>query len=550
MKKNNIFYTLALMAVAVMPLASCDDYLDVMPDSRTEVDTEDKVASLLVSAYPTSGNHMMLTETMSDNIDHLGEGYEAYTSRFMDQVYFWRPITETNNDGDNSFWVGSYACIAAANLALESIEKITGGDEMKMTTKLRECKGEALLCRAYNHFMLVNLFAMNYNSKTSASDFGVPYVEVTEKTMAPEYDRGTVAEVYEKIERDLVEGLSLIGDTHLTVPKYHFTKQAAYAFAARFYLYYEKWAESVKYANLCLGTNPSTMLRDWDALYNLPDIDAQTNAYIKSDVKSNLLLFTAISAMGIWCNGYVYNSSYSHNEYLSQTEGIYANQTWGDVYSIRASVYAGKRGPLNIVFIPKLPYLFEELDAVNHTGYYRTVYPVFKTDLTLLERAEANIMMKDYDAACKDLNMWVKNYTTATLTLTPDTIHNFYKNMNYYAWDNSTAKKHLNPAFAWDGEGSLQESMLHQVLNCKRIEMIYEGYRWFDVKRYGIKIYRRVMGDKGIPFAVVDSLISEDPRRAIQIPQDAITTGIEPNPRMTDSPSQYVSKVERPVIIK
>ncbi len=553
MKKTNIFYTLALMMLAALPLVSCDDYLDTMPDNRTEIDSEEKVVKLLTSAYPTSGSHLFIAEMMSDNVDDNGRTFTAYTDRFSDQVYNWREITETDNDGDFMFWVSSYAAIAAANKALESIEELTGGDASQMTNILREAKGEALLCRAYNHFMLANLFCLNYSSKTSTTDLGIPYVEATEKTLSPTYTRGTVAEVYEKIERDLVEGLALVGDTHLDVPKYHFNKQAAYAFAARFYLYYEKWDESIRYANLCIGKTPSTMLRDWSELAALPDWDAITRAYIDTDSKSNIMMQTSVSVMGLWCNGMAYRSKYSHNENLAETETFYAKNIWGsyDEYAAihnrsiyKGALWAGKRGPINIVFTPKLPCLFEELDEVNHTGYYRSVYPVFKADLTLLERAEAYVMTNEYDKAAADLTLWMRNFTRSTMTLNPDTIQNFYKGMEYYTWDAPTQKKHLNPAFDIDEEGSVQESMLQQVLTCKRLETSYEGYRWFDIKRYGIKIYRRTLDATGLPVSITDELDVDDPRRAMQIPQDAITVGLQPNDRVDNTASQYVSKVE------
>lgn len=38
-------------------------------------------------------------------------------------------------------------------------------------------KGEALLTRAYHHFMLVNVFCKHYSEQTSATDLGIPYME-------------------------------------------------------------------------------------------------------------------------------------------------------------------------------------------------------------------------------------------------------------------------------------------------------------------------------------------------------------------------------------
>lgn len=39
---------------------------DTLPDNRTEIDSADKMAKLLVSAYPTT-TYIMLTEMSSDN---------------------------------------------------------------------------------------------------------------------------------------------------------------------------------------------------------------------------------------------------------------------------------------------------------------------------------------------------------------------------------------------------------------------------------------------------------------------------------------------------
>ena len=51
------------------------------------------------------------------------------------------------------------------------------------------------MCRAYCHFILVNIFSMNYNPATSGKDLGITYMEKHETSLAPEYSRGTVAEV-------------------------------------------------------------------------------------------------------------------------------------------------------------------------------------------------------------------------------------------------------------------------------------------------------------------------------------------------------------------
>ncbi len=59
-----------------------------------------------------------------------------------------------------------------------------------------------------------------------------------------------------------------MNDEHLSVPKYHFNRKAAYAFAARFYLFYVQKDKSnydkvIQYAGEVLGNTPAEVLRDW-----------------------------------------------------------------------------------------------------------------------------------------------------------------------------------------------------------------------------------------------------------------------------------------------
>jgi len=73
--------------------------------------------------------------------------------------------------------------------------------------------------------------------------------------------------------------------------------------------------------------------------------------------------------------------------------------------------------------------------------------------------------------------------------------------------------------------------MLQCVLSFKRIETVYEGLRWFDIRRYGIKVYRRTMNEDGEPETVTDSLESNDVRRSVQLPDIVLNAGMVANPR-------------------
>lgn len=512
-------------------ICSCDGYLDKMPDNRTEIDSEDKVTSLLTSAYPIS-DYIMLTEMMSDNADDYGVKYKS-SDRFIDQVWAWEDVTEADNESPENIWQGHYDAIAAANQALESIEEMGGAT----TTVLKEAKAEALLCRAYNYFMLVNIFCRNYNKSTSDKDLGIPYLTKPETVLNPKYDRGTVAEVYDLIDKDLQEALPNVGDSYYTVPKYHFNQKAAYAFAARFYLFYEKWDEAVKYADKCLGSNPAQMLRDWKYLGTVPSSEYEicVNEYISATSNANLLLVTAYSAVGLAFGPYSYYTKYSHGAYLASTETCFAQQPLGSGKKVLEPLYRyfprTYENALDRVCFWKLPYLFEVSNPVAQTGFYRTVYPAVWSDECLLNRAEALVMLGRYDDAAADLTAWMRNVYNTSASLTPESIASLYSSMAYYEWDKPTPKKHLHPAFSIGAEGGVCESMLQCVLHFKRIETLGQGLRWFDVKRYGIEICRRSMNAEGAVDKCLDVLTTDDDRRAVQLPLKVRDAGLEPNPR-------------------
>jgi len=134
-----------------------------------------------------------------------------------------------------------------------------------------------------------------------------------------------------------------------------------------------------------------------------------------------------------------------------------------------------------IILLPRVPYLIEYLDPVAGTGYRHTVYPLFTAEETLLTRAEAYIMQKDYSAALSDMNLYLSNSCSKYKTLTEANISSWAASVADYDPKNPTPKKPLNPAFEID---QTQEGMIHTLLLLRRYETLHYGLRWFDVKRF------------------------------------------------------------------
>ena len=534
MKIKNIIYKGSLMLASVAILASCSDQLDTLPDNRTTLDTPKKIAGLLVTAYPDR-TPTLFNEWMSDNTDYMG-AQNSQGNRGGDQYFFWQEQTEGGNDSPEMVWMLYYEGVYKANEALAAIED-QGGPKNDI---LRNSKGEALLIRAYDHFILANEFCRPYNGKTSTKDAGLYYATgIADFSAAAEQsNRGTVADVYEKIAADIEAGIPLLNDTY-EVPKYHFNKQAAYAFATRFYLYYEKWEKAKEYADKLLGSNPAASLRDYRALQAMPlsksdQAVKSAEAYCSASADCNLLVQTSVSNAGMALGPWLISKRYTLTNYLSETELFNSNNIWGTSSNLIWKPFTVNSGENNFALLMKLPREFEVRNTTTGSGYLRTLNVDFTMDEALLNRAEAEVMLGQNDAACADMTIWMKNFFNTNVTLTPTSVQTYFKTVPYAYADAAkmvpSFKKHISPRFTIDAEGSVQESLLQCLLNFRRIETVHQGMRWMDIRRYNIEIPRRLIGANGRPSKNLDWLEKDDPRQVVQIPQSIREAGVAGNP--------------------
>ena len=344
--------------------------------------------------------------------------------------------------------------------------------------------------------------------------------------------------MYANIEKDLEAGVPLIDDNIYTVSKYHFNVAAANAFAARFFLYYQKWDKAITYANQALTSAPEKMMRNWKYIANemAADFDDRCNQYISASEACNFLIQTAASSMVYWLGPYRLGQRYGHNipniaqRETYRTAGIWGNNStswdlwlasscWGLTEKLCNSKYAG---------------YFEYTDKVNGVGYRRNAIVRLSGPETLLCRAEAYAVKGDYANALADINLWMKYNTKNSLQVSQEDVVNTYAEMNYMEDDNQqpipaskelgTPKKRLHP-LGFKLADATQENFIHCILHMRRCETAQEGLRWMDIKRWGIEIAHNREG------LAADKLLLNDPRRAIQLPQDVIDAGLTPNPR-------------------
>ncbi|TWV98992.1 RagB/SusD family nutrient uptake outer membrane protein [Chitinophaga pinensis] len=481
------FFTRAsFLAGCLIAMAGCNKYLDKSPDSTwTELDSPKKVSQLLGTAYPQA-NYIVFAEAMSDNVEDKGAGV---TDRTNLDPYFFNDVSATEQDSPEYYWQACYTAIAAANNALKACE--AAPDKSRYTAQ----KGEALVARAYAHFMLVTFFSKFYDEATAATDPGIPYVTEPEKVVNKQYERKTVAYTYQMIEKDLLAGMALISDENYAVPRYHFNKSATYAFATRFYLFKKDYQKVLEYANQVFPNNDlASNMRPWNTTYKTLSPAAIWDTYAKATEKANLLLVETQSMYGRYVAQYRYGLTYN-----KQIEILGSNVSGGSyAYPL---YYYGTRD----YFVPKLTEYFVKASVNATIGDPYVMVPLFTTEEVLFNRAEANAYLGNNNDVLADLNLFaskrITNYNSASHRITQTKIRTYY------------------------GITDVRSGLLQTILDFKRAEFVQEGHRWFDIQRYKAAVTHYT--DKGAKMV----LEAGDKRRVLQIPASATNSGITLNPR-------------------
>ena len=545
MKKN--IFIIALLALAT---TACN-FLDIEPDLRATIDTKDKVRLLLVSAY-TGANSAPICEYSSDqvvdnNVPDPKTGQSNAVNpldEMYNEIFAWKPVkTSGSQDSPKYLWDGHYTAIATANQALQAIAKLEA-EGINMNAE----KGEALLSRAYHHFLLAGVFCQAWkNEEDSKKDLGLTYMLQPETKVAPVYSRGpeleygldlngdtawiggSLYDTYMNIQRDLEAGLKLVSDEYYSVPRYHFNVKAAHAFAARFYLYKREWAKVVEHADQVLTTTEETvlsMLFDAQTNREQSNIELAFKHYIDVNAPSNLLLIATYSS-----SAYAHFPSYGRYQYNGEAQN-FASYGAGPCWTGQFPGFSTWSADQKLGgFVAKDYYDFEYVDKVAGYGYIRMVSRAFTTNETLLCRAEAKVYLNDLAGATNDFRLWCQGYNVggrmqmladSTVDLNQEKITKFYGEKAGTKFAPELHNQDMDPAWVITAE---QMPFVHCAIHFRRIEGLHDGIRWHDIKRYGIEI-EHVQG-KDAP----RKLVWNDDRRAIQLPQEVIVAGMTANPR-------------------
>ena len=255
---------LALMAGVV--LASCD--LNFFPSDELNSDAllqdeagaeyimdgcysllKDEVEFLGYSSGNTFTRHFFqMSEFPADNCN--------LSSHTTDPLYEATALKMTDNlKNVGTLWMVGYKVIYMTNTIIETLVE---GE----STESDHLLGEAYFVRAWMHLNLVTLYARPYSH--GVDNLGIPLHITTNNAVVT---RAKVGDVYAQIVKDLTKASELMGASRGN--KGYPSKETALGFLSRVHLYMENWEAVVNTVNTMLaGATPASKLeKDFVALF-------------------------------------------------------------------------------------------------------------------------------------------------------------------------------------------------------------------------------------------------------------------------------------------
>lgn len=238
MKKN---LTISIiLTISLLGFSSCKGFLDLLPTQS--VPSPESVTNVNDAQTALNGVYRQMTSSYYYGRDMFlyaefkgGDFGLTTTAIAGDDMYYF---THTASSGTRfAFWTTIYDVILQANNILGNVENgkvepATSAEE----ANLNHIVGQALTIRALCLFDLTRLYGLPY-TKDNGAGWGAPIVTKV-LSAQDKLQRNTVKECYDQIIADLTKAIPLMKSTKTTG---YFNKSGAQALLSRVYLYKGDW---------------------------------------------------------------------------------------------------------------------------------------------------------------------------------------------------------------------------------------------------------------------------------------------------------------------
>ena len=270
MKTKNILRSLLLCFVCcnmLVALTSCDNFLDITPTGKVIASTAEEYRNLLTNEYKYFPKDRHMTIVRTDELLFSASTSSSDLDAYLD-LWLWK---DENPSPTTSYfsWRTYYHNIYIANYIIEKQGEMTNSN----AAEVNQLVGEAYMMRAYDLFLLVNLYAEAYTHCNPATTRGVPMLLQADVNAIPR--SSSVEAVYQQVLSDIAQAEQRMNVQLWEVGKrYRFNTQSAQALRARTYLYMGRWQEALTAAKAVIAMHPD--LEDLNNLGSLLPDDFQS----------------------------------------------------------------------------------------------------------------------------------------------------------------------------------------------------------------------------------------------------------------------------------
>ena len=449
--KTKLYSINWILAFAMLALSGCSDdfvYVD-SPDENSETyfNTPEEYDLALVGAYDLLQStylNVMLGEIASDNT--LAGGESATDVPGIQEIddMIHTPVNQQLRD----IWSWMFAGVNRANYILEFQDKIDFEGK-------NEIIAQARFLRAYYYFELVKWFGDVPLAVDKRIQFGEQF----------NIPRTPKSEVYALIEEDLMFASANLPATQAEEGR--ITSGAAQALLGKAYLYQNKFAEAASAFEPVIN-GPYSLVQDYDSIF---EPEGENNSESIFEVQ-----YTDKEGAGFGClqcsegnvavgfngirnySGPVFESGFSFNVPVQEVVDVFsANDIRKDVAILDIEAWAAETGATYA-------------EGYEHTGYYNRKYIAREGDLNT---GDANLTNPN-------------NYRAIRLAdvLLMAAEANYKKPSS----NEELAREYLNRVRERAGLDEVNlsgSSLLNQIYEDRRLELVGEGHRFFDLVRTG-----------------------------------------------------------------
>ncbi len=253
---KNIFKIFILL-LSIGMIQSCGD-MDVVPADQLTTGSLDQSSDGIINA--TNGNYALLKDgaefngIVDDNNCYLRQYFQMTDfaaddivcgQKTEDPLYYSFTYTHSPNQSNaRFFWYISYKIINGANTLIQLLEAKDG-----LTEEEEQLLGENYFLRAFVHFNLVKFYAFPYNQGDPNTNLGVILRTSTSEPAAKA--RATVQETYDQVLADAIHAAELMNKPR---GKEFASKEAAWALLSRVYLFMEDYQNCITYADKVINS--------------------------------------------------------------------------------------------------------------------------------------------------------------------------------------------------------------------------------------------------------------------------------------------------------